>query len=102
MKHLRVLEDAGLVVEVDPPRKLVQTCRALWDPQMMAEAITRLPREIEVVEGGVTKLTVIHELDGAPRTAAAVAGAVPGAGGGWSWILSDLKTLLDTGKPLAG
>jgi hypothetical protein len=27
---------------------------------------------------------------------------VPEAGGGWSWILSDLKTLLETGAPLAG
>jgi len=25
-----------------------------------------------------------------------------GAGGGWSWVLSDLKTLLETGGPLAG
>jgi hypothetical protein len=31
-----------------------------------------------------------------------VAGEVPEAGGGWSWILSDLKTLLETGAPLAG
>lgn len=43
-----------------------------------------------------------HELDGAPMTAALVGGAVPGTGGGWPYVLSDPKTLLETGKPLAG
>jgi hypothetical protein len=43
-------------------------------------------------------LTVTHELDGAPNTAAMVAGEIENAGGGWSEILSDLKTLLETGK----
>jgi len=59
---------------------------------------------IEESEGGVTKLTVIHDLAGAPNTATLVSGALEaeGAGGGWSWILSDLKTLLETGKPLRG
>jgi hypothetical protein len=49
-------------------------------------------------------LTVTHELDGAPRHAAAVASIAPIAqgGGGWTWILSDLKTLLETGSSLAG
>jgi hypothetical protein len=37
---------------------------------------------------------------GAPRTAALVAGLVDNAGGGWSWVLSDLKTLLETGERL--
>ena len=35
-----------------------------------------------------------------PRTAALVAGSVDNAGGGWSWVLSDLKTLLETGERL--
>ena len=92
----------GEIVEVDPPRRLVQTWRVLWDPDMAAEGFTRVTWEIEEGEGGVTKLTVIHDLDGARKTALTVAGANPDAGGGWSWILSDLKTLLETGKPLAG
>lgn len=92
----------GEVVEVDPPRKLVQTWRSLWDPEMTAEGFTRLTWEIEEGNGGVTKLTVTHELDGAPKTAAQVAGKMPDAGGGWSYILSDLKTLLETGKPFEG
>jgi len=92
----------GEVVEADPPRRLVQTWRFLWDPELVAEGFTRVTWEIEAGEGGICKLTVTHELEGAPRTAAQVAGEVPNAGGGWSYILSDLKTLLETGKPLDG
>jgi len=52
----------------------------------------------------VTTLTVTHDLTGAPMTAALVAGEMEdqGAGGGWSWVLSDLKTLLETGKAFRG
>jgi uncharacterized protein YndB with AHSA1/START domain len=85
----------GEVLEVDPPRKLVQTWRFLYDEQLTAEGFTRVTWEIGEVEHGVTKLTVIHELDGAAKTAEHVAG-------GWSYILSGLKTLLETGEPLAG
>ena len=45
---------------------------------------------------------VTHELEGDPATAEMVSGVHPEAGGGWPFILSDLKTLLETGKPLAG
>jgi uncharacterized protein YndB with AHSA1/START domain len=94
----------GKVIESDPPRKLVLTWRMLMDSEMAAEGFTRLTYEIEPAQAGVTKLTVIHNLDGAPRLAALLAGEreAEGAGGGWSWVLSDLKTLLETGKPLAG
>ena len=92
----------GEVLEVDPPRRLVQTWNALFDAQIRAEAVTRLTWETEAAGGDVTKLSVTHELDGAPVTAAIVGGAVPGAGGGWAYVLSDLKTLLESGKPLAG
>ena len=46
---------------------------------------------------------MIHDLEGAPRTATLVAGGLEaeGAGGGWSWVLSDLKTLLETGSTLS-
>jgi uncharacterized protein YndB with AHSA1/START domain len=93
----------GEVVEADPPHKLVQTWRLLMDPELEAEGFTRLTYEIEAGEGGVTKLTVIHDLEGAPKLAPMVAGELDGAGagGGWAWILSDLKSLLETGKPFA-
>jgi hypothetical protein len=49
---------------------------------------------------GVTALTVTHELTPSPGVAAMVAGAAEGAGGGWAEVLSDLKSLLETGEPL--
>jgi hypothetical protein len=45
---------------------------------------------------------VTHELENAPQTAAQVAGEIEGAGGGWAFVLSDLKTLLETGESLPG
>jgi uncharacterized protein YndB with AHSA1/START domain len=94
----------GEVIEADPPRRLVQTWRMAMDPEIAAEGFTRLTDEIAEVQAGVTRLTVVHELDGAPKLAVLVAGGqeAEGAGGGWSWVLSDLKTLLETGRPLAG
>jgi hypothetical protein len=52
----------------------------------------------------VTRLTVVHDLEGAPKLSLLLSGGMEdvGAGGGWSWILSDLKSLLETGEPLAG
>jgi hypothetical protein len=42
---------------------------------------------------------VTHELEGAPMMAAMVSGKFSEmGGGGWAWILSDLKSLLETGK----
>jgi len=86
----------GEVIEADPPNRLVQTWRAAWTD----EPATRLTFEISGKSGGVSCLTVTHELDGAPNTAAMVAGAVDGAGGGWAEVISDLKTLLETGSAL--
>jgi uncharacterized protein YndB with AHSA1/START domain len=92
----------GEVVEADPPRRLVLTWHPVWDEQIAAEAASRLTYEIESGPGGVSKLTLIHELEGAPLTEAMVTGAVDGAGGGWPYVLSDLKTLLETGEALGG
>ena len=91
----------GEVIEADPPRRLVQTWRILWDPEMKAEGFKRLTWEIEGSPSGITSLTVTHEVDGAPKTAAITSGVIKEAGGGWSFIISDLKTLLETGKSLA-
>jgi len=84
----------GEVLESDPPRMLKHTWRALYDPETASEPFSRVTWEIEPQEGGVTKLTVVHDqLEAAPKTAASVAG-------GWSYVLSGLKTLLETGEPL--
>jgi hypothetical protein len=72
------------------------------NPALAAEGFTRLACEIEAVRGGVTKLTITHDLTGAPKLAALVAGEweSKGAGGGWYEVLSGLKTLLETGAQL--
>ena len=94
----------GEVLEVDAPRRLVQTWRMAMDQEVMAEGFTRLTYEIAPTKDSVTRLTVTHELQNAPKLAALVSGGLEehGAGGGWSWVLSDLKSLLETGSPLAG
>ena len=94
----------GEVLEADPPRRLVQTWRLVMDDELKAEGFTRLTYEIEEIDGGATKLTVSHDLTGAPALARMVAGEheSAGAGGGWAWVLSDLKSLLETGAALAG
>lgn len=94
----------GEVLEADPPKKLVQTWRLLMDPEIQAEGFTKLTYEIQEVMGGCA-LTLIHELEGAPKLALMVAGSdidPASGGGGWAWVLSDLKSLLETGSPLAG
>ena len=94
----------GEVIEADPPRKLVQTWRFNWSPELVEEGFSRVTWEIKEEDGGIAQLTVTHELDGAPLTSAQVASIAPLAqgGGGWTWILSDLKTLLETGEALEG
>jgi uncharacterized protein YndB with AHSA1/START domain len=92
----------GEIIEVDPPRKLVQTWHPIWDPAIAAEPVTRLTWEIDPQQGGVARLTITHEVDEAPLAAKIVSGQDVNAGGGWSFVLSDLKTLLETGKSFAG
>jgi len=92
----------GEIIEAAPPNKIVQTWRMLMDPGLAAEGFTRLTAEIEAVRGGVTRLTVRHDVTGAPNIAALVAGECEskGAGGGWYEVLSGLKTVLETGAQL--
>ena len=84
----------GTVFEFEPGRKLVHGWRALYDEDTASEPESRVTWEIEPQDGGLTKLTVVHDqLEASPKTAESVAG-------GWSYILSGLKTLLETGEPL--
>jgi uncharacterized protein YndB with AHSA1/START domain len=91
----------GEILEADPPRRLVQTWRFLYEP-LVSEGFTRLTWEIEEDDGGVSKLTVTHELENAPLTAEQVASVarIYEGGGGWPLILGDLKTLLETGASM--
>ena len=84
------------VYEYDPPRKLVHGWTSRYDPELAVEEESRVTWEIEPQDNGTCLLTVVHDrLEGAPKTAASVAGV------GWMTVLSGLKTLLETGKPLA-
>jgi uncharacterized protein YndB with AHSA1/START domain/DNA-binding transcriptional ArsR family regulator len=82
---------AGENLEVDPPRRLVQTFNALWSDDVKAAGTSRVTWEIHPV-GDSCQLTVIH--DQLPE------GANPELYGGWPMILSGLKTLLETGEAL--
>jgi uncharacterized protein YndB with AHSA1/START domain len=85
----------GQVVELDPPRRLVTTWHALWDEEIGKEKPSRVIWEIEPQEGGYCKVTVVHDrLEDAPITAKHVGGA------GWTFVLSGLKTLIETNQPL--
>ncbi len=87
----------GEIVESDPPRKLQHTWRSLYDEEMAAEQASRVTWEIVPQDDGTALLTVVHDgLESSPKTAASVSGA------GWVTVLSGLKTLLETGQPLAG
>ena len=81
----------GENLEVDPPRRLVQSYRAVWDDDIAAEGTSRVTWEIEPV-GDSCRLTVTH--DQLRET------ADPHLYGGWPMILSGLKTWLETGQEL--
>jgi uncharacterized protein YndB with AHSA1/START domain len=81
----------GENLEVDPPRRLVQSFTALWSEDVKAEGTSRVTWEIEPV-GDSCRLTVTHDQ--------LREGANGELYGGWPMILSGLKTLLETGELL--
>jgi len=85
----KILEGENL--EVDPPRRLVQSFRALWDEDVKSEGTSRVTYEIEPI-GDSCRLTVTHDQ--------LREGANNQLFGGWPMILSGLKTLLETGELL--
>jgi uncharacterized protein YndB with AHSA1/START domain/DNA-binding transcriptional ArsR family regulator len=81
----------GENLEVDPPRRLVQSFNALWSDDVRSEGTSRVTYEIEPV-GDSCRLTVVHD--------ELREGASAELYGGWPQILSGLKTLLETGESL--
>ncbi|WP_042390107.1 ArsR/SmtB family transcription factor [Streptacidiphilus melanogenes] len=81
----------GVTLEVDPPRRLVQSMTALWSDEVKAEGTSRVTWEIEPV-GDSCRLTVTHDQ--------LREGANDQLYGGWPMILSGLKTWLETGEVL--
>jgi uncharacterized protein YndB with AHSA1/START domain len=89
------LDAEGEVLESDPPRRLVYTWRSLWTPELAAERASRVTWQIEPEADaqGVCRVTLTHDgLAESPKTAAVI--------DGWSFVLSGMKTLLETGEPL--
>ena len=91
----------GEVIEADPPHKLVTTWRMLMDPTTAAEGFTTPHlRDQGAARAASARSRSSTSSPGAPTLAALVAGDEdPGAGGGGGhpWVLSDLKSLLETG-----
>ena len=85
--------DAGEVLEIDPPRRLVLKWRNEFMPELKAEGYSRCVYDLEQ-DGDVMKLTVTHSID---KDDAKLITAVSG---GWPRILSSLKTMLEGGAPL--
>ncbi len=87
--------DSGRVVEITPYTRLVLDWQNQFMPAMKAEGVSRLTYDLEEVDGAV-KLTVTHEIDVENSK------LIEGVSSGWPHILASLKSLLETGKPLAG
>jgi uncharacterized protein YndB with AHSA1/START domain len=93
--------DRGEILEIDPPRRLVLSWRHEWKPELKAEGEARCVMELEPLEGAV-KLTITHSIGRADSQ------LIQAVSGGWPLILSNLKSLLETGavvlktKPAAG
>jgi uncharacterized protein YndB with AHSA1/START domain len=81
----------GENLEVDPPRRLVQSFNALWSEDVQREGTSRVTWEIEPV-GTSCRLRVTHDQLGEDANSELF--------GGWPMILSGLKTLLETGEDL--
>ena len=82
--------DTGEIVEVVPPRRLVLRWRNEFRADLKSEGYSRCTVEIEPV-GDAVKLTVTHEM------ARAESKFIEKVSGGWPRILSNLKSLLETG-----
>jgi uncharacterized protein YndB with AHSA1/START domain len=82
----------GENLEVDPPRRLVQSMRALWGEDVISEGTSRVTWEIEPIGDDSCRLTVTHDQ--------LREGANDQLYGGWPMILSGLKTWLETGELL--
>jgi uncharacterized protein YndB with AHSA1/START domain len=83
--------DTGEVVEIDPPRRLVLKWRNEFRPELKSEGYSRCTLALEPVDGAV-KLTITHMMDRAESK------FIEAVSGGWPQVLSNLKSLLETGE----
>jgi uncharacterized protein YndB with AHSA1/START domain len=83
--------DAGEIVEADPPRRLVIRWEHQMRPELKAEGASLCTMDLQP-EGQAVKLTITHSVE---RDGSKLVEAVSG---GWPKILSNLKSLLETGS----
>lgn len=87
--------DTGEVVESDPPRRLVLRWQNEWKPEIKAEGFSLCTMELEPEDRAV-KLTITHTIE---RDDSKLIVAVSG---GWPKVISNLKSLLETGSVALG
>lgn len=86
--------DSGKVLEIDKPRRLVLSWCNRFVPELRAEGDTRCTYELEQI-GEEVKLTLTHEID-LPNSK-----TIDAVSNGWPGLLASVKSLLETGRPLA-
>jgi uncharacterized protein YndB with AHSA1/START domain len=84
--------DAGEIVESEPPRRLVIRWRHQNKPELKAEGESRCTMELQPVGAAAVKLSITHTIE---RESSKLIEAVSG---GWPKIISNLKSLLETGS----
>lgn len=82
----------GTILEAEPPYKLVQTFRPLWQPEALALTQSKVTWVVKSVGEGCSVTLLHEELDDTPFANNIIEG--------WSRILSGLKTFLETGAQL--
>jgi uncharacterized protein YndB with AHSA1/START domain len=83
--------DAGEILEIDPPRRIVIRWQNEWNPEMKAEGPSRCTIDLTPL-GDAVKLTITHVLD-RPESKLIV-----GVAGGWPYTIANLKSFLETGE----
>jgi len=84
------ISDAGEIIEADPPRRLVIRWQHQNRPELTAEGDSRCTIELEPI-GTAVKLAITHTIEHEPSK------LIEAVSGGWPKIISNLKSLLETG-----
>ena len=84
----------GEILEIEPEKRLVMSWKAHWDESVSKDRASRVTHELSAVGPSTTKLRIIHDdFDGLTAT-------YTGSVEGWPLMMSSLKSLLETGRPL--
>jgi uncharacterized protein YndB with AHSA1/START domain len=84
----------GEILEIEPEKRLVMSWKAHWDNSVAKDRASRVTYELSIAGPSATKLHIVHDdFDGPTAT-------YKGSVEGWPLMMSSLKTILETGKPL--